>query len=114
MMFDIPKLSGQVELNLLQYRDTSKTWEQLRDDLDLDQDLLQVVYPNGLVLDAGWYEDSQLDSATVNVAAGGAFRVVLVRNLDWQRCVVSIYARDFNELRTAIEAVDHLASLFPT
>lgn len=106
MMFSLPPLAGRVTLNLLQHRDTSKSWSQLRDNMDLDQDLLAVTYSNGLVLDVGWYDDARPDSCTANASAGGAFRVVCIRRFDWDKPVLSIFARDFVELRRAIETAD--------
>lgn len=91
---------------MLQYVDVDKSWEQLRTDRDLDEDSFQAEYGNGLVLDIGWYKDSRADSATTNKGAGGAFRVVCIRRFDWENPVLSIFARDFVELRRAIETAD--------
>jgi hypothetical protein len=114
MMFLVPKLNCQTVREVLSYRDTDKSWRQLKDDLDLDEDLLQADYANGLVLDVGWYDDLQPNSATANPESGGAFCVQLIRNHDWESPVVSIFARDFQELSTAIEAADRIATAFPS
>lgn len=106
MMFDVPSVGGRVTLNVLQHRDTSKSWSQLRDDMDLDQDLFTAEYPSGLLLDVGWYNDSREESSTANPEARGAFRVVCIRNYDWDNPVLSISARDFVELRHAIQLAD--------
>jgi hypothetical protein len=94
--------------------DESKSWAELRRDMDLSQDLLQATYRNGLVLDVGWYEDNREDSVTATVDAGGAFCVACIRQSDWDHPVLSIMARDFDELRIAIRLADALATDYPS
>jgi hypothetical protein len=93
--------------------DPGKGWDRLKSEMDLQQDLLQATYDNGLVLDVGWYEDTRENSTTANPEAGGAFCVACIRHSDWDNPVLSIVARDFDELLTAIQLADSWAASVP-
>jgi hypothetical protein len=68
---------------------------------ELKEDLAQVAYPDGVLLDVGWYPEFSAD---------GAFRVSVVRADDWdeplfvERC--QSVAQLKNALRTAVAVAD--------
>jgi hypothetical protein len=106
MMYELPPLRGRVSYNTLQDLETTRTWQELRASQDLQEDLLQVEYPNGLVLDVGWYQSAARSETISGRGAGGAFRVLAVRSNDWKDPIFSLYARDFSELHKAIVLAD--------
>jgi hypothetical protein len=106
MKFVVPPLRSRTVREVLTDCETDKSWSQLKNDMDLGEDLLQAEYPNGLTLDVGWYDDSRDASTTANPEAGGVFCVVCIRDHDWDNPVLTMFARDFVELRRAIEAAD--------
>ena len=106
MKFTVPPLRARVVREVLSDCDTGATWSRLKSNMDIGQDLLQAEYASGLVLDVGWYEDDRSNSTTTNTSAGGAFCVACIRNSDWDNPVLTIFARDFGELRRAIEVAD--------
>lgn len=57
------------------------------------EDLLQISFPTTLVLDVGWYPDSD---------PKGAFNVVVIQNSDWDAPVFSVRARDVPAMLEAI------------
>jgi hypothetical protein len=106
MMYELPALRGRVSYNTLQDLETTGTWQELRARQDLQEDLLQVEYPNGLVLDVGWYQSAARSETISSKGAGGAFRILAVRENNWSDPILSIYARDFNELTRGILLAD--------
>jgi len=55
----------------------------------LKEDMLQVEYAGGLLLDVGWYPEFD---------AAGGFRINVIRNCDWGRPVVALTAHETAEL----------------
>lgn len=106
MMYELPPLHGRVAYNTLHDLDITRTWQELRASQDLQEDLLQVEYPNGLVLDVGWYQSAARSEIISSEGAGGAFKILAVRADDWSDPILSVYARDFDELHKAIVLTD--------
>ncbi|MGE1156453.1 hypothetical protein [Pseudomonas kitaguniensis] len=75
-------------LSLLQNVAVAKQTELLK------EDLLQVEFAGGLLLDVGWYPEFD---------AAGGFRINIIKNYDWDRPVMALTARETAEL---IEKLD--------
>lgn len=60
---------------------------------NLQEDLAQVEFHNGALLDVGWYPARQQD---------GAFQVTVVLGSDWDRPIFKQRVTSFRELRTAL------------
>lgn len=58
------------------------------------EDLLQVAFGKTFLLDVGWYGGS---------GAGGLFRVVVIRDFDWEHPVFSIEAAEGSAMLEAVE-----------
>jgi hypothetical protein len=67
---------------------------------DLGEDLAQVEYPNGVLLDIGWYPAYSAD---------GAFQVVVVRQADWEAPLFKRRCRTAAELHSTVEAAVEVA-----
>lgn len=61
---------------------------------DLKEDLLQVEYPNELLLDVGWYPSFN---------PTGKFIVSVISNRDWGSPLVRFHASSFGELKKAVK-----------
>jgi hypothetical protein len=109
MSFRLPRLSGKITYN------TIETDEPLsKSSVEGCEDLLQVEYANGLILDVGWYEikGTRTVGSTTNRDLHGAFFVKGVRDKEWGDLVLELAARDYDELRVAIALADfYLESL---
>jgi len=55
----------------------------------LKEDMLQVEFAGGFLLDVGWYPEFD---------AAGGFRINVIRNYDWNRPVVALTAHETAEL----------------
>lgn len=55
----------------------------------LKEDMLQVEFAGGLLLDVGWYPGFD---------ASGGFRINVIKNFDWDRPVVALTAHETAEL----------------
>ncbi len=60
---------------------------------DLKEDLVQVSYPGGVVLDIGWYPDCAPD---------GEFMVLVVKDADWQSPALCERARTVDQLQRCV------------
>lgn len=47
---------------------------------DLSEDLLQISFNSQMILDVGWYPDLDVN---------GVFRVLLIKNMDWESPIVN-------------------------
>jgi hypothetical protein len=63
---------------------------------DLKEDLFQACFPLEQIIDIGWYPE---------FCEEGAFRVVLVSNLNWDSPVCSAKAKSWVELDVALDEV---------
>lgn len=67
---------------------------RLADQLDyLTEDLAQIEYQNGRLIDVGWFPDKALN---------GEFHIVVVSGADWDRPVFSASAGSLADLRVAL------------
>jgi hypothetical protein len=67
---------------------------------ELKEDLLQVVYPDGQILDVGWYPESD---------PAGEFRVLVVSDGGWDKPVLELSTREEHRLKELIiQAADFL------
>ena len=76
------------DLSLLQNIAVAKQTDLLK------EDMLQVEFAGGLLLDVGWYPEFD---------AAGGFRINVIKNFDWDRPVVALTAHETVEL---IEKLD--------
>jgi hypothetical protein len=84
--------SGRVVFWELDLVDASRP---LADQLDgLKEDLAQVEYPGGIVLDVGWYPEFSKE---------GEFVVTLVKNADWDRPLMQHRCATINALQRSID-----------
>ncbi|MCU1791226.1 hypothetical protein CUU54_20560 [Pectobacterium polaris] len=60
---------------------------------DLKEDMLQVEFPRGYLLDIGWRPSFELN---------GKFYAVLIKDHDWEKPIYSESARDLNGLKNKI------------
>ncbi|MEM6955248.1 MAG: hypothetical protein AAF645_06145 [Myxococcota bacterium] len=67
---------------------------------DLKEDLVQVLYGD-VTLDVGWYP---------SFAADGRFKVVVVKDCDWQRPVFARHCTSIKELVVAVAEAARVAS----
>ncbi|WP_233789039.1 hypothetical protein [Dickeya zeae] len=58
---------------------------------DLKEDMLQVEFPKGYILDVGWRPSFEIN---------GKFYAVLIKDYDWGNPIYSESARDLKELKT--------------
>jgi hypothetical protein len=115
MTFRLPHISGRITFNVIESDYPLDKSSAQR----LGEDLLQVEYPNELILDVGWYgvKGARASCTTSNAELLGSFRVFGVRKdvdreWDWDNLVLDLAARDYSELYAAIELADrYLGSL---
>lgn len=105
-------LTCKVTHDRLSQVDRSRDLRALEDAFEINDDLLQGEYSNGLVLDVGWFN---LESVS-NV--GGpyplpCFLVRLIRASDWTTPSVQFVARNFTELDEALLVVERWAVRLP-
>ncbi|WP_240907365.1 hypothetical protein [Paludisphaera rhizosphaerae] len=60
---------------------------------DLKEDLAQIAFPGGTILDLGWYPSFDPQ---------GEFKVTVVQNGDWERPVLQVGAKDLRSLKRQI------------
>ncbi|MBL8325937.1 MAG: hypothetical protein JNJ89_13380 [Rubrivivax sp.] len=89
--------------------DDSQSLLQLERSFQINDDLLQAQYPNGLTLDVGWFTLTSI-SNTEGPYPLRCFLVRLIRNADWTTPALQIVARDFSELRDALQLVEQWAT----
>ena len=90
---------GQVRYWNLDLVDLSRSLEAQAD--ELTEDLAQVVYPGGMLLDIGWYPSMAVD---------GNFVVTVIRNEDWESPIFKVSCASGNQLQEAIGAAIVAAS----
>lgn len=90
--------SGRLVFWDLDLLDTKKS---LADQLDeLKEDLVQVDYPGGLLLDAGWYPE---------FCESGLFVVKVVRDFNWENLLFEVNANTIDGfVRSLNEAIDFI------
>lgn len=71
------------DLSLLQDCAVSKQTDLLK------EDMLQVEFAGGFLLDVGWYPEFD---------ASGGFRINVIKNYDWDRPVIALTAHETAEL----------------
>jgi len=81
---------GIVTFNDLNYLNLSQSLVQ--QGCSLKEDLLHVKYPHNYLLDVGWY-GSFLDPKK------GFFRIVIIKNNDWQKPKYKLIFKDINLLK---------------
>ena len=62
--------------------------------LQLDEDLIQICYDEQYILDVGWYPAFNIE---------GNFRVVIIKDCDWEKPVLTREYRDIKILKEHIE-----------
>lgn len=82
--------SGRVTYDSLQIDPSKPLADQTE---NLTEDLLQVEYENGILLDVGWYPELSPD---------GCFRVRVIQDLDWQEPWFNRSCGEYHELVTLI------------
>lgn len=82
-------------LGKIEYNDFDLNFsEPLKNQLDnLKEDLLQVSYPNGLLLDIGWFPSFD---------ENGKFQIRAIENYDWETPIFYLEARNVEDLQLAI------------
>lgn len=60
---------------------------------NLTEDLLQVEYDNGYILDVGWYPEFDIN---------GCFKVCAVKNCEWDKPIFSANCGNKSELENAV------------
>lgn len=55
----------------------------------LKEDMLQVEFAGGLLLDVGWYPEFDV---------AGGFRINVIKNFDWDRPLITLTAHETSEL----------------
>lgn len=61
---------------------------------ELTEDLLQIEYKNGLVLDIGWYPEMD---------PNGCLKVYLIKDADWYSPLICLAARSEQEMEEALK-----------
>lgn len=68
---------------------------------ELKEDLLQIEYPNQILIDAGWYPCFSED---------GQFKVFVIKGDDWENPMMKVNAKDLIDLQDALIKAVELAS----
>jgi len=87
----IKSKKGQIVYNDLNYIDFSKNVKNQID--ELKEDLLQVQFPNDIILDIGWYPSFDQN---------GSFRICLIKELDWSNPIDFVKCKNMTELKNNI------------
>lgn len=66
------------------------------------EDLLQVVYPNNILLDVGWY------------ASTNAYHIYVIVQNDWEHPKIAIKTKEIKELYQKLQAIIYEISLAST
>ena len=93
---EVDWLSGEVEFWDLDGVDVASDVAQQR----LKEDLAQVAYPNGIVLDIGWYCDGREEEEGT-----GAFGVIVAMGGEWQKPLFDARVRPDQLVATIHRAV---------
>ncbi|WP_347901818.1 hypothetical protein [Pseudomonas purpurea] len=89
-MIDLGYLHGTVTFNDLSTLDNVDVQDQLD---ALKEDLLQVQYPQNLLIDVGWYPE---------FCADGAFRVYVIQHEQWHSPCAQIHANSLQTLEQGL------------
>lgn len=89
-------VTGDIKYNELSEILNNKTLNHI--DL-LREDLLQVEYPQNLLLDIGWYPSFHAD---------GEFKLYVVKNLEWDNPLLTLNTKTISDLSIQIEAAQNL------
>jgi hypothetical protein len=105
---DINFLTCKVTHDRLSQIDRSSDLTALEKAFEINDDLLQGEYKNGLVVDVGWFNLESISNV------GGPYRlpcflVRLIRAADWTTPSVQFVARNFTELDEALLSVERWA-----
>ena len=68
---------------------------------ELKEDMLQIEYPDDVVLDIGWYPCFDIK---------GSFKVMVIKGTDWENPIYTSSAKDVDELK--IEIISALSKAF--
>lgn len=101
-------LTCKVTHDRLSHIDRSRGLRALEDAFEINDDLLQAEYGNGLVLDVGWFNLESISNVDGPYRLP-CFLVRLIRSSDWTTPSVQFVARDFAELDEALRAVERWA-----
>lgn len=88
----LKKTTGTIVFDDLTHIDLSLPFEDNED--DLKEDLLQIEYPDELIIDAGWYPSFEKD---------GEFQVRVIKNSDWETPYFIKSGKSANELLNNLE-----------
>lgn len=91
-MLDLGYLHGTVTFDDLSTLDNADVLNQLD---SLKEDLLQIHYPQNLLIDVGWYPE---------FCADGGFRVCVIEHEQWDRPRVQIHANSLQTLEQGLRA----------
>ncbi|ENT8825954.1 hypothetical protein MMK51_000653 [Proteus mirabilis] len=91
MDIDFSKNSGVITFNDFSVSDDIPLENQLN---ELKEDMLQVEFPDGYLLDIGWRPSFEID---------GQFKLVLIKDYDWEQPVYSDSASNLFELKDKIQ-----------
>jgi hypothetical protein len=93
MNFNFSRISGKITFNDMSHL----TQDNFKQDIySLKEDMLQVEIPNNYLLDVGWYPCFDLN---------GNFRIILVKNYNWENLIYSKTAKDIFILEQCLEEV---------
>ena len=85
----------QWDLNF--FRSDKEIFNQLD---ELKEDLVQVQYPNNIILDIGWYPEFDIN---------GKFRIVVVHNYNWDIPIYEVFLNDKSKLLQKISYAIEIA-----
>lgn len=91
MNINFIKKEGKVIFNDLSLSEDRPLFEQL--DV-LKEDMLQVEFPGGYILDVGWRPSFNLD---------GSFCIYIIKDFDWGTPVYNCNAKDISSLKLEIK-----------
>lgn len=86
---------GRVLFWDLDFLTPSMTYEELTESDGLKEDLVQVEFSGGLIVDGGWYRDG---------LGGGSFRVMVVFPPDWSH---PLYSANASTAAQLVDALTH-------
>lgn len=102
---DTSVLSCRIDHNRLNNVDPTQDLRSLAQAFEINDDLLQGTYQNGLVIDVGWFDIESVSNVDGPYRLR-CFLVRVIRESDWQTPCVQFVARDFFELDAALRACD--------
>ncbi|MCS7464401.1 hypothetical protein N0M98_30330 [Paenibacillus doosanensis] len=101
MFSNIDFNGGIVVVNDLDFDPTRSYEEQI---WSFKQDILQVRYPNGYILDVGWYPEFCLDE--------GSFKIIIVQEYEWLNPIYEKQTKNLHSLYNCIlEGINIIAGL---